>query len=138
MGNLTKQEISRFLAKSHVAHLATVRPDGRPHLTPIWYMEEDGKVYMISGPGAVKFRNVRQNPRVSLSIATDQRPYKYVILEGIGKLTKDNLAQVAERICVRYNGHERGRAHARDMIARGVQQVLEVKIQRVISWNGER
>ena len=136
MGDLSQQEISDFLSESHVAYLATVRPDGRPHLAPIWYMVEDGKAYVITGPNAVKVRNVRENPKVSLSIATDQRPFKYVILEGEGRLTEDNVDQVTERICVRYEGPERGRAYAREMIARGVKQVLEVKVQRVISWDG--
>ena len=136
MGDLSRQEISEFLSEPHVAHLATVRPDGRPHLAPIWYMEEDGKAYMITGPDAVRFRNVRQNPKVSLSIAADQRPFKYVILEGEGRLTEDNVNQVTERICVRYEGPEGGRAYARGIIERGNARVLEVKVQRVISWDG--
>jgi PPOX class probable F420-dependent enzyme len=136
MGDLSQQEISDFLSEPRVAHLATVRPDGRPHLAPIWYMEEDGKAYVITGPNAVRTRNVRQNPTVSLSIATDQRPFKYVILEGEGRLSKDNVNQVTERICVRCQGPEEGLTYARRIIEKGIAQVLEVKIQRVISWDG--
>ena len=134
MADLSQQEISDIHSERHVADLATVRPDGRPHLAPIWYMEEGGKVFMIANADSVKFRNVRHNPKVSMSIATDQRPYKYVVLEGEGRITDDNLDQVVERICVRYDGPERGRAYARELREAGGQQVLEVQIQRVLSW----
>ena len=134
MADLSQKEISDLLAEPHLCHLATVRPDGRPHVTPIWYMEENGKAFVIAGANAVKFRNVRQNPKVSLSIATDQRPYKYVVLEGEGRLTQDNLNQVTERLCVRYDGPERGRAYARELTAAGGLRVLEVQVRRVLSW----
>ena len=85
MAEMTQQEIADFLAESHVAHIATVRPDGRPHLTPISYiadLENGGKVYVMAPENTVKFQNIRRNPRVSLSVANDQRPFDYVLLEG--------------------------------------------------------
>ena len=137
MADMSRQEISDLLLEPHVADLATVWPDGRPHLAPVWYMEENGKAFVIASANAVKFRNVRHNPRVSLSIATDQRPYQYVVLEGEGRLTDDNLDQVIERICVRYDGPERGRAYAREVIAAGRTRVMEVQIHRVLSWKDD-
>ena len=100
-------------------------------------MEEDGQAFVVAGANAVKFRNVRQNPKVSLSIANDQRPYKYVVLEGEGRLTEDNLNQMIERICVRYDGPKRGRAYASELIAAGGMLLLEVQVQRVLSWKEE-
>ena len=137
MTTMSQEEISEILAEPHLTHLATVRPDGRPHVTPIWYLEENGKAYIMAGANAVKFRNVRRNPKVSLSIATDQRPYKYVVLEGEGRLRDDNPNNVIERICVRYDGPERGGAFARELIASGTTVVLEVDIQKVMSWNSD-
>ena len=91
MADMSQQEISEFLSEPHVAHLATVRPDRRPHLAPVVYFEENGKAFVMVPANVVKLRNVRRNPKVSLSIATDQRPYKYVVLEGQGRVTDDNL-----------------------------------------------
>ena len=137
MAELSQQEISDILAEPHLCHLATVRPDGRPHVTPIWYIEVNGKAFVMAGANSVKFRNVRRNPKVSLSIGTDQRPYKYVVLEGDGRITDDNLAQVIERIASRYRGPEMGRAYARDLIAAGEIRVLEVEVRRVLSWKSD-
>ena len=137
MTELSQQEIAELHAEPHLCHLATVRPDGRPHVTPIWYLEEDGKAFIMADGNSVKFRNVGHNSKVSLSIGTDQRPYKYVGLEGEGRITEDNLAQVIERIAARYRGPEQGRAYARELVAEGRIRILEVQVRRVLSWKSD-
>ena len=135
MAEMTPQEISDFLAESHVAHIATVRPDGRPHLTPISYIAEldtQGKAHAMAPENTVKFQNIRRNPRVSLSVANDQRPFDYVLLEGEGRLTKDNMEDVLERMCLRYYP-ERGVAWAQQLLAAGGLIVLEVTVNKVLS-----
>lgn len=47
------------------AHLAT-SVDDRPHVAPVWYVYENGTVWVLTG--GRKLANVRQNPRVALSI----------------------------------------------------------------------
>lgn len=59
--------------------LATVRPDGRPHLTPIWYCFQDDRFWICTSADAVKTRNVLLNPRVSVSLEDGARP---VVAEG--------------------------------------------------------
>ncbi len=135
MAEMTPQEISDFLAESHVAHIATVRPDGRPHLTPISYIAEldtQGKAYVMAPENTVKFQNIRRNPRVSLSVANDQRPFDYVLLEGEGRLTQDNMAEVLERLCLRYYP-ERGTAFVQKLLDAGGLIVLEVTVNKVLS-----
>ena len=135
MAEMTPQEISDFLAESHVAHIATVRPDGRPHLTPISYIAEldtQGKAYVMAPENTVKFQNIRRNPKVSLSVANDQRPFDYVLLEGEGRLTQDNMADLLERMCLRYFP-ERGTAWAKQLLAAGGLIVLEVTVNKVLS-----
>ena len=133
MAEMSRQEISEFLLEPHVAHLCTVRPDGRPHLAPVFYFEEDGKAFVFTYANAVKLRNVRRNPKVSLSIATDRRPFKYVLLEGESRVTYDNLEAVVERNLIRAFGPELGPDFARQYMAAGGLAVLEIQVQRVIS-----
>ena len=134
MADMSPQEISEFLLEPHVAHLITVRPNGRPHVSPVAYFEENGKAFVVARATAVKFRNVRQNPAVALSIATDERPYKYAVLEGEGRLTEDNREHVIQRICLRSYGPETAPARARELIASDRMRILEVQINRVVSW----
>jgi F420H(2)-dependent biliverdin reductase len=54
--------------------LATVRPDGSPHLTPIWFVWVDSKMWVCTTALAVKTRNVRKNPRVMISLESGDDP----------------------------------------------------------------
>lgn len=52
-----------------MAHFATCA-DGRPHVAPVWYAYDDGTVeVLITGR---KLANVRENPRVALSVQKDE------------------------------------------------------------------
>ena len=94
MPKLSQQEISDFLAEPHLADLATVRPDGRPHMAPVGYIVENGKAFVIARVGTVKVRNIRQNPKVSLSIAPEELPYQYVLLENYNGIGFDDISFV--------------------------------------------
>ncbi len=119
MAMLSEQEIEAYLAEPHVAHLVTVRPEGRPHMAPVWFLAEGRRALVMAYANAVKLRNIGRNPAVAISIATDQRPYKYVVLEGEGRVTDREPAQVVERICVQYDGPEQGPAYARELLTGG-------------------
>lgn len=54
--------------------LATVRPDGRPHLTPVWYVWHAGRIWCCVSTDSVKARNVRANPAVSFSLENGNDP----------------------------------------------------------------
>lgn len=59
--------------------LATVRPDGRPHLIPIWFVTDKGFWYICTGSHSVKARNLQVNPRVALALEDGTQAY---VVEG--------------------------------------------------------
>lgn len=59
--------------------MATVRPNGRPHLIPIWFVWLDGRFYICTGKESVKGRNLQANPQVALSLEDGNKP---LIAEG--------------------------------------------------------
>lgn len=63
--------------------LATVRPSGKPHLIPIWFVWLHERIYMGTQPDSVKVRNVRREPRVSIALEDGVVP---VIGEGVARL----------------------------------------------------
>ena len=67
------------LAASHDFWLATVRPDRRPHLMPVWGAWDGESLWFSSARSSRKAANLRVNPRCS--IATDNA-YEPVIVEG--------------------------------------------------------
>jgi PPOX class probable F420-dependent enzyme len=64
------------------ANLGTIMSDGSPQVTPVW-VDYDGKyVRFNSALGRVKDKNVRRDPRVSLSILDPDNPYRYLAIRG--------------------------------------------------------
>ena len=59
--------------------LATVRPNGAPHLAPIWFVWVEGRVYVCTSADSVKARNLQANPSLSLALENGNAP---VVLEG--------------------------------------------------------
>jgi PPOX class probable F420-dependent enzyme len=134
VAELNQDELVSLLGQPIVGHLVTIRGNGRPHVAPIWYLKEGDHALIITGETSLKVRNIRRNPAVALSIATERRPYQYAILEGDAEITQHRLAQVVEQICIRYDGPERGPAFAQELLAAGTTVLVDVGINRVISW----
>lgn len=71
-----------LFTKKAFGFLATLMPDGSPQATPVW-VDYDGQfVYFNSARGRVKDRNVRRDPRVAISIADPENPYRYLEVRG--------------------------------------------------------
>jgi PPOX class probable F420-dependent enzyme len=66
--SVPERTIIEFLQGRYIASLATHRADGSAHVTPIWYLFEDGAFYFPTGPHTVKARNVRARPQASVMV----------------------------------------------------------------------
>jgi nitroimidazol reductase NimA-like FMN-containing flavoprotein (pyridoxamine 5'-phosphate oxidase superfamily) len=79
------------LIRSHDFWLATVTPQGAPHLMPVWAVWQDGRLWFSSGNGSRKARNLSAEPRCTLS--TDN-PLEPVVVAGRARRVTDpgNLA----------------------------------------------
>ena len=65
---------SDAVRRDDVLWLATTRPDGRPHLTPIWYRFVEDRFWMCATARAVKVRNLEANPACTVALADIVRP----------------------------------------------------------------
>jgi nitroimidazol reductase NimA-like FMN-containing flavoprotein (pyridoxamine 5'-phosphate oxidase superfamily) len=66
--------------------LATVRPDGRPHVMGVGPVWDDGKFYLSTGAGTQKAKNLAHDPRCTVSIAA---PGIDIVAEGEAKMIRD-------------------------------------------------
>ena len=106
-------DVREFVEEARLAALSTVRPDGRPHVTPVWY-EFDGREFIVSTPrNTQKLRNIARKGFAALCIH-DQQTYRHVIVEGTARVgsTVDNVWR--ERVAIRYLGETAGRAYVRE------------------------
>jgi PPOX class probable F420-dependent enzyme len=82
--NLSPEVLTKLESQPNI-WFSSVRPDGRPHLTPVWFVWHDGHFYFGIDPKSVKSRNIRLNPRVTLALEDGTHP---VIVEGVASLVK--------------------------------------------------
>jgi len=77
------------------------------------------------------------NPAVSLSIAAPGRPYWYIVLEGKASLTTHNLESTVQKICVHYDGPVRGGEFAQEPLTDEDMVLIDIRIDRVVSWQDD-
>ncbi|AEH36777.1 pyridoxamine 5'-phosphate oxidase family protein [Halopiger xanaduensis] len=87
-----------------MAHLGTC-VDGRPHVAPVWYRYDDGEVEIVTT--GRKLANIRENPRVSLSVQKDDagKTRWMVTLLGTATIVEDEAetADARRRINEKYD-----------------------------------
>ena len=99
---MNEQEITAYLAASHIAVVATVNRNGQPHLTPNWY-RYDGKVLtLITRTDRLKFRNLQRNNRISVCIYDPPVASNYVVISGTATSNDQDIWDEARRIIERY------------------------------------
>ncbi|TNH28018.1 pyridoxamine 5'-phosphate oxidase family protein [Micromonospora orduensis] len=96
------------LAAAGLAWVVTVRPDGRPHATPMVPVVHDDKVYFHTGSTEVKYANIQANPRVLvLAGDTEWERGLDVSVEGTAAPVTDDA--LLRRIAELYSGCWDGR-----------------------------
>jgi uncharacterized pyridoxamine 5'-phosphate oxidase family protein len=85
---LTASELIDLANSRALALAATVRPNGRPHLSPTDFLAVDGVFYLGVDEAAARYRILRQNPAVTIMLADDSK--RQAILEGNAKFLDMN------------------------------------------------
>ena len=110
------EERRAFLSSgTRTGKLATVRPDGRPHVQPIWFVLDGDDLIFMTGATTVKGRNLRRDPRASLVVNDEAPPFAYVRVDGQVELSEDlDLMLVwSTKIAARYMGDAQAEAYGR-------------------------
>src|SRR5215470_13416487 len=82
MPPIIPEKYADLLEKPAFGNLGTLMSDGSPQVTPVW-VDFDGKFVRInSAKGRVKDRNIRRDPRVSISLQDPANPYRYLEIRG--------------------------------------------------------
>ena len=84
--------VAERLRTARILWLASVRPDGRPHLVPVWFLWEGATILVFSKPQNQKVRNLRQNPNVTVSLDDTDEGDDVIVLEGVAELVSEPTA----------------------------------------------
>lgn len=139
---MSPDEIREFLESGGTVQLALIGPDGYPDITPMWYVVDDGVLWMRTYGKSQKVVNAGRNPRCCALIETGGR---YLELRGVqitGDLQiiddVDRICWVAARLMVKYEGVDAEHIPALEAAyaERAPKQVaLALSLDRIVSWD---
>ena len=87
-------EIDERLRTEPTVWLSSTRPDGRPHVVPVWF-NWDGSVFdLFSKPNAQKIRNLREHPAVMLAVGQPAEEWDVELVEGTASIVESPTSEV--------------------------------------------
>lgn len=98
-------EARKELEDAEIFWLSTVRPDGRPHVTPLIAIWLDESPWFVTGPGERKAANLESNPQVVLTTGCNalNEGLDLVVEGGAVPVTeRDTLKRVADTFAAKY------------------------------------
>lgn len=124
-------------AGTRTGKLAVVREDGRPHVTPVWFVLDGDDLVFNTAKDSLKGRALRREPRVSMCVDDQEPPYSFVVIAGVATLVEDlpEVRRWAAVIGGRYMGAERAEEFgARNGVP--TEYLVRVKIAKVVAERG--
>jgi PPOX class probable F420-dependent enzyme len=105
MSEAIPEKYADLLEKPAFGSLGTLMPDGSPQVTPVW-VDFDGKhVRINSAKGRVKDKNIRRDPRVSISLQDPANPYRYLEIRGkVVEVTETGADDHINKLSAKYLG----------------------------------
>jgi PPOX class probable F420-dependent enzyme len=88
------------------AVLATINPDGSPQTSVMWVGRDGNDLLFSTVEGRVKHRNMRRDPRVSVTVIDSSDPERYAELRGRVSMTPDVGRRLDTQLSWKYDGHD--------------------------------
>jgi len=98
----------KLIEGKNFAFLATIMPDGAPHVAPVWIDHEGDTILVNTAMGRVKQKNVSIEPRVSLSVADQNNMYDKIVIHGrVVSQTLEGADAHIDKLAKKYIGKDR-------------------------------
>ena len=132
---LSEEEINSFVNGPWTARLACIRPDGLPHVIPVWQVWDGESFYVFALKGSQWAEYVLANPNVSLTIDEPWLPLRRVVARGKARLldqqtTSFDLEDLLKEVSQRYYGQQH-----RELVKQ-VGQVFQIQPEHLRGWKG--
>ncbi|MGS2806885.1 PPOX class F420-dependent oxidoreductase [Nocardia sp. MW-W600-9] len=110
MASLSDPQVREFLSHgTRTGKVAFTGADGRPLVTPVWFIVEGDELVFNTGKNTAKGRAFARDPRVALCVDLEEPPYALVEVQGTVTLSEDlgELIRTATEIAARYMGADK-------------------------------
>ncbi len=125
MAELTDDQIELLRGRGFAA-VATLKPDGMLQTSITWVDTDGEHVILNTTNRRAKARNLRRDPRISVTVFDGDDPYRYFEVEGTAELEVDGADEHIDRLSLRYRGR-----HFADPTDR---VIVRVKPRRVFDY----
>ncbi|PPK70640.1 PPOX class F420-dependent oxidoreductase [Actinokineospora auranticolor] len=88
------------------AVLSTINADGSPQSSVLWVTRDGDDILLSTLVGRKKERNLRRDPRVSLTIYAADNPYAYAEVRGTAELTTEGGGELIHTLARKYTGED--------------------------------
>jgi PPOX class probable F420-dependent enzyme len=109
-GDAVTRDEKEMFRQPNIAHIATVEPDGTPHVTPVWVdvSDEDDLIVVNTAEGRRKVQNLRRNPRVAIDVTDRENPYDMVSVRGeVVEITPEGADEHIDSLAKKYLGKDK-------------------------------
>jgi len=132
------ESLAHLLEERRIATLTTYSEDGLPHVTAVWYLYEDGAIYIATDTNTSKGKNLQRDPRMAICIESREGGREAGLSAcGVAQLlTGDEAAPIALRLNAKYLTDE---AMAHPVVGaffiESSNLVIKLEPRRWISWD---
>ena len=100
--NALTVDVERRLRQERVVWFVSMRLDGSPHVTPVWFVFDDGAWWVATARRNVKVANVEHRDQVSLVLPDAERP---VVAQGRARVHGSPFpAAIVRAFAAKYDG----------------------------------
>jgi PPOX class probable F420-dependent enzyme len=129
--------IDCLLRREPVVWLSSVRPDGLPHLVPIWFSWDGERLFIASKPNAVKVRNLQAKPTVMLALGEPDDDFDVGLVEGRAVVATATTAELMPPAHVaKYADRMTAMGIDPDEYASTYSQPILITPTRYLPWHG--
>lgn len=126
--------IDQRLRSDLIIWFGTVRPDGRPHLVPVWFAWDGKQILIFSIPDQRKVRNLRENPHVVLALDDTKGGEDVITIEGEAELFQpgDDASMAHPAYAGKYDKEIRSQNWDVQELAKEYSQGIRVTVRRFL------
>lgn len=108
MGISLSDAVRELVDGKNYATLATINADGSPQTSAMWVGRDGDDLLFSTIAGRLKDRNMRRDPRVSVTIMDREDPENYTEIRGTATITEAGGRELDDRLSWNYDGKKAG------------------------------
>ena len=129
---MSNVELRGFLSQPLIADIVTMKKDGSPQITPVWYDFDGTYLYFSTTTDRAKGRNVKRDNRIAVCIR-NENAHKVVLFSGTADFLEDRDHVLVRRIIARYWPPDKVDETLSGLEANRI--ILRMKPTKTISWD---